>query len=98
MNTGESRFLVLDAAAGWLAGTPDAAQRVDDLIIYANATGQLPALAHDLFDALGMALGSAPNCRRAAKRLEARAEAAADSLIAEAITAGDYRHLEGGQR
>ena len=93
--TATARFLVADAAAGWLAGTPDAGDRVAQLIEYGASTGELADLATELFDVVGAALGTPANCRRAAKRLEARAQACADLLLREAVDAGRYPHREG---
>ena len=66
--TGETRFLSFETAAAWLAGEPDAADRVRQLIDYATSVDQTAELVNALFDALGTALGTRANCERAMAR------------------------------
>ena len=93
--TGETRFLSFETAAAWLAGEPDAADRVRQLIDYATSVDQTTELITALFDCLGVALGSRANCQRASKRLSDRAGAIAEVLVGKAVGRGDCRSREG---
>ena len=96
--TGDWRVPALILAGDWVGGDPAALDRAKQLAEHAADAGQVAELVAELLDALGVAVGGrAPSLERARRRLDDRAVAAAEAALEVAVTAGRYRHLEGGQ-